>query len=35
MERENAMITPEFWIDFAVIVLLVVCLILLPFMIDK
>ena len=29
------MITPEFWIDLAVIVLLVVCLILLPFMIDK
>lgn len=35
MERENTMITPEFWIDFAVIVLLVVCCILLPFMIDK
>lgn len=35
MERENAMITPEFWIDLAVIVLLVVCCILLPFMIDK
>lgn len=29
------MITPEFWIDLAVIVLLVVCMILLPFMIDK
>lgn len=29
------MITPEFWIDFAVIVALVVCFILLPFMIDK
>lgn len=29
------MITPEFWIDLAVIVLLVVCFILLPFMIDK
>ena len=29
------MITLEFWIDFAVIVLLVVCMILLPFMIDK
>lgn len=29
------MITPEFWIDLAVIVLLVVCCILLPFMIDK
>lgn len=35
MELENTMITPEFWIDFAVIVLLVVCMILLPFMIDK
>ena len=29
------MITPEFWIDLAVIVLLVVCCILLPFMIEK
>ena len=33
--EQQSMITPEFWIDFAVIVLLVVCLILLPFMIDK
>lgn len=35
MELKIAMITPEFWIDLAVIVLLVICCILLPFMIDK